>query len=360
MESTFLHSSTTVGDQSFNKGSSQRGKTWRVVKKVMDLGCPYLENLEESVVKEILFSDGEARFRTLQWLVGRFHPRLQELLFAPGTSTTTVHSLTSLLADMGLCSCGDHDLVKGMTSGSKQVRFLGALLDLIIVGGGEDSDLYAPCHRLSAQTDSSCAFLDQLCRSEDLDAIFPTSLSIIPPGIAKATALEVTMDGGRSIIEAKQRGNPPSSTQLAEHLKQLTQQLHSCQERLNQLSQSFTYEPLNPVAMASTEKSLLVSLETLSQLSVNFCHMYEAEIQPWTDRTMPEFNSLGASFKRVNTHREQLEKLITSIGMLQASVQSVDTLTSSPSNHNTQYLRAREAIQQFLEELCGCKQPCVE
>ena len=35
MESTFLHSSTTVGDQSFNKGSSQRGKTWRVVKKVM-------------------------------------------------------------------------------------------------------------------------------------------------------------------------------------------------------------------------------------------------------------------------------------------------------------------------------------
>ena len=34
------------------------------------------------------------------------------------------------------------------------------------------------------------------------------------------------------------RGNPPSSTQLAEHLKQLTQQLHSCQERLDQLSQS--------------------------------------------------------------------------------------------------------------------------
>ena len=59
--------------------------------------------------------------------------------------------------------------------------------------------------RLSAQTDSSCAFLDQLCRSEDLDTILPTYLSIIPPGIAKATALEATMDGGRLGIEAKQK-----------------------------------------------------------------------------------------------------------------------------------------------------------
>ncbi len=46
-----------------------------------------------------------------------------------------------------------------MTSGSKQVRFLGALLDLIIVGGGEDSDLYAPCHRYIQSTEYITGFI---------------------------------------------------------------------------------------------------------------------------------------------------------------------------------------------------------
>ena len=70
-----------------------------------------------------------------------------------------------------------------------------------------------------------------------------------------------------------------------------------------------SYEPLDLVAMENTEKSLLVSLETLSQLSTNFCHTYESEIQAWTDRRAPELTPIGACLKRVNTHRQQVEKV---------------------------------------------------
>ena len=69
------------------------------------------------------------------------------------------------------------------------------------------------------------------------------------------------------------------------------------------------HEPLNPPALENTQKSLLVSLDTLSQLATNFCHTYETEIQPWTDRQAPTFTSLGPCCKRMDTHRGQVEKV---------------------------------------------------
>lgn len=36
------------------------------------MGCPYLEAMEESDAKELLFSSGEARLRLLHWFTGRY------------------------------------------------------------------------------------------------------------------------------------------------------------------------------------------------------------------------------------------------------------------------------------------------
>lgn len=355
---TFLQSSAVVSDQSISKGPAAKEKIWRVVQKAMDMGCPYLENLEESVVKEILFSDGEARFRTLQWLVGRFHPKLQELLFSSGTSTTSIPILTSLLADTGLCSHGDYELVKGSTSVIRQAKFLGALLDLIELGGWDSvgTELYAPNDRLLGRVKASCEFVDQLCRAEELSVVFPTTLSLIPPGIAKATTLENSV-----CSEKKQRNLPPSASQLAEQLREMTRQLQSSQAELDQLSQTHIYESLDPVAMENAEKSLLVSLETLSQLSSDFCHTYEAEIQAWTDRQAPVLTPLGPCFKRVCAHGQQVNKLIRSIDLLQTSLKSLETVKRTPHDHcSDAMLQAKEAIKRCLEVIGSWDNVCAE
>lgn len=39
-------------------------------------GCPYLEGMEESVVRDVVFSAGEARIRIIQWLAARWEPCL--------------------------------------------------------------------------------------------------------------------------------------------------------------------------------------------------------------------------------------------------------------------------------------------
>ena len=41
-----------------------------------------------------------------------------------------------------------------------------------------------------------CHFVDDLCRHEDLSVIFPSSVSLIPPGISLATGNKPMLGGG--------------------------------------------------------------------------------------------------------------------------------------------------------------------
>ena len=69
------------------------------------------------------------------------------------------------------------------------------------------------------------------------------------------------------------------------------------------------YAPLNTSALESCHKSLVVSLNTLSQLIKSFCHGYEVEIQPWTNREPPALTALGPTCKRVDNKKQQLDKV---------------------------------------------------
>ena len=62
-------------------------------------------------------------------------------------------------------------------------------------------------------------------------------------------------------------------------------------------------------ALESCHKSLAVSLSTLSQLIKSFCHSYEVEIQPWTNREPPTLTTLGPTCKRVDIKKQQVDKV---------------------------------------------------
>ena len=54
---------------------------------------------------------------------------------------------------------------------------------------------------------------------------------------------------------------------------------------------------------------LSVSLGTLAQLSVSFCHTYEAEIQPWCNRKAPPLTPLGPLCKRIHNLKSEIDKV---------------------------------------------------
>lgn len=56
-------------------------------------------------------------------------------------------------------------------------------------------------------------------------------------------------------------------------------------------------------------RMMAVSLGTLAQQADSFCHSYETEIQPWTNREAPPLSSLGPLCKRVDLLKSQIDKV---------------------------------------------------
>lgn len=54
---------------------------------------------------------------------------------------------------------------------------------------------------------------------------------------------------------------------------------------------------------------MAVSLGMLAQLSVSFCHTYEAEIQPWCTRQAPPLTPLGPLCKRIHGLKAEIDKV---------------------------------------------------
>ena len=89
----------SLGSQSGEQATSSYSRTTRITQKLIvnstsmlptftpvehsnakhllqATGCPYLEGMEGSVVRDVVFSAGEARIRIIQWLVARWGPCL--------------------------------------------------------------------------------------------------------------------------------------------------------------------------------------------------------------------------------------------------------------------------------------------
>ena len=72
------------------------------------------------------------------------------------------------------------------------------------------------------------------------------------------------------------------------------------------------YEEVNNAVIQGCIKTLAISVRTLTQLVVNFCQSYEAELQPWVGHRMPPaLGPLGMVGKRTTTHWSHISKVPT-------------------------------------------------
>ena len=104
---------------------------------------------------------------------------------------------------------------------------------------------------------------------------------------------------------------------------------------------------VRPEMMESCHKMLSVSLNTLAQLSVSFCHTYEAEIQPWCGRKAPPPTTLGPLCKRVDHLKTEIDKV-------RMCVQIVTILPSVESLSSSQRLKTNYRGPEWCPLLGGC------
>ncbi|CAB3987222.1 Hypothetical predicted protein, partial [Paramuricea clavata] len=179
----------------------------RRVKNIRDklefLGCPHVENVDESWMSELLFKSGEPRLRLIQWLLTRFgHPQLEELLEShqavlSNLTDSRVGKLLFCANLLGLCHDDDVDLITGVSSKSKQLQFFEDVIDMLMVVDNL-SHTYRTAVPATPPADrmlrpktfgeavfDACEYIDLLCRQEDLGELFKEKIHLFPPDIEK-------------------------------------------------------------------------------------------------------------------------------------------------------------------------------
>ncbi|ESO89865.1 hypothetical protein LOTGIDRAFT_234008 [Lottia gigantea] len=323
------------------------------------LGCPYTEGVDESWVLELISKPGEPRIRLLQWLFSKLDSKLNELLDphnAPIESKmdSRIQRLLYVSSTLGLCKYNDVDLIKGITTGSKQCSFVDQLLDLVcIVDVSEDPrakifqspGVVGESSGLSEQYIADCNYVDQLVIDENMSTLFNSKVNLLRPDIYKNIEMKWVEKGFS-------KGIPPSVdiNQLKEKAYTVANNLDRQTVLLQDLTRSCTYSENGSAIVSTTTRTLQVVLSELSQLVVSFTYCYENEMRLWCNKTPPVLTDLGLAFKRVYNVLEQFVEFLKHLDSIHKSYselgQDVKIKVTSKTNL---VLTSQMALENFQE-----------
>eukprot|EP00117_Sycon_ciliatum_P025282 scpid25537/ scgid2107/ len=172
--------------------------------RLESVGCPYVRDVDESWIRELLAQPGDARNRMLIWLFVRFDSSLKAIFDAPGARIGDNEAKRILYVSQlfGLCGANDIDLILGKADKSREEHYWNTLVDLVAVscsasrtGPSSHGDLGSSgvtageshVHILSMDQHfkNNCTLMGALCRQADLDVAFPSAVSLFPPDLLR-------------------------------------------------------------------------------------------------------------------------------------------------------------------------------
>ncbi|XP_052081435.1 HAUS augmin-like complex subunit 7 [Mytilus californianus] len=302
------------------KGNTKSQKLAKSFKDRLDkIGCPYTEGVDDSWITELIFKPGEPRIRLLQWLFSKFDSQLNDLLDPQYASVESkmdsrMQRLLFVGSTLGLCRYDDVDLIRGVTTGSKQAAFMDNLIDLVcIMDTAEDPQnkaLRSPGvvsdeMSLYEQFTSDCNYMDTLMNQEKIGAIFNSRLTLLPADLQRQVEA-AWADQGHT------RENPPKVNvqNLIDSAENLAKDIQRQKEILEELQKKYEYEEEEISEKERVKKTLQLVLTELTHLVTNFSYLYENEMCLWCNKSPPFLSDLGTAFKRVHNLLQQFVAML--------------------------------------------------
>ncbi|PIK56291.1 hypothetical protein BSL78_06819 [Apostichopus japonicus] len=274
------------------------------------LGCPYTDGVDETWISELLFQQGEARIRLLQWLFSRYDIKLSKLLDdqyygSEARLDSRLQKLLSISSMLGLCRPDDIELIRGSASSGKQAAFWDKLLDIVSITdmsedphrkAEQEPGIVSDAMDLQEQFSHDCLFISSLAHQRDLhEAFAPSSQALLPPDL-----LKVIKRRAAEHEETTGKSNPPSLKELDNILAEMKDNVIKSKEQLDDLKTKYKYESGQSHSMETVCQTLKLVLSELAQLITTFVNTFEAEMRPWCNRNPPRLTPLGPSAKRVH------------------------------------------------------------
>ncbi|XP_041350038.1 uncharacterized protein LOC121369187 [Gigantopelta aegis] len=314
--------------------SSKNVRLAKSFKERLDLlGCPYTEGVDASWILEPLFKPGEPRIRLLQWLFVKFDGRLDEILdpsYTPIESQkdSRIQRLLFVASTLGLCKYNDVDLIRGVTSTSKQAAFMDQLLDMVTIMDNADENqtmsfspgIVTQSSSLNEQFTNACLYVDQLADQNQMHTMFKTRFSRLPPDLQKQAEVSWAKKGFT-------KDKPPDVdlSTLLEMANQVAKDVDRQMEILQDLKKNFKFQTEEENSQLDhSSRTLQIRLSDMSQLIVSFSYCYENEMRHWCNKTPPILTDLGVAFKRVYNLLQQFVALLNGLQQIRQSHANLD------------------------------------
>lgn len=312
--------------------SSNISRSKSLKTKLDSLGCPYTEGVEDSWITELLFKPGEARIRLLQWLFSKCDSTLNDILDPQYASVESkmdsrIQRLLYVASTLGLCRYDDVDLIRGVTSASKQAAFMEHLIDLVCIADAaedpqnkllQEPGLVCDAMSLDEQLLHDAAYLNNLGTRCNIEAVFKSSVNFLPPDLQKTVEDNWSQKG-------HQRDKPPRPDlqSIADSALKLAEDMERQKELLEDLKKHYRYQPQDVSHQDAVCRLMSLVLSELSQLITGFTFCYENEMHHWCNKSPPALTQLGPTFKRVHRLLQQFIELFKSLKTIRSSYTSL-------------------------------------
>ncbi|XP_071961083.1 HAUS augmin-like complex subunit 7 [Antedon mediterranea] len=331
--------------------------------RLESLDCPYIEDVDDSWVTELLFQPGESRIRLLQWVFARLDPKLQEMMENSYAASDTrmdsrLQRLLVIASSLGLCKMDDIDLIRGAASSSRQNAFWDQLLDIVCINDASDDHrkhqlaspgMISETMPLQEQLHHDSNLMDSIAKMDSLSAMFETKMNILPPDLMRMINNTAKADG----FADGERPLPPDLKKLQAVAAQLAMDLSAANTQLLHLTQNYNYQKDDDQVVSTVSETMKLILSELAQLITSFSYSFENEMRQWCNKAPPKLTQLGPTFKDVHSSLQQFSVILQGLATVRSSFTNLRSLSTS---HAT----AIQDITPSMDEFALASQVVVE
>ncbi|WAR25294.1 HAUS7-like protein [Mya arenaria] len=246
-----------------------------------------------------------------------------------------IQRLLYVASNIGLCRYDDVDLIRGVVPASRQSSFMEHLIDIVAIADASEDPknklfrepgLVSDAMPLEEQLAHDTAYMNNLCVSGPLDAVFSPRLALLPLDLQKQLEARWAQAGKAGDIKVSK-----PDLQAIENA-------------------ASDYQSLDAGKVETVCRTVSLVLSELFQLITGFTYCYENEMRQWCNKSPPKLTQLGAAFKRVHRLLQQFLQMLQNLGDIR---RSYTALNREPSERLAKLSDTHSLVSAGAEALEG-------
>ncbi|KAM5145922.1 HAUS augmin-like complex subunit 7 [Mantella aurantiaca] len=277
-------------------GGTELRKAEELYERLQKMSCLPLKGVYISgcqSIHELLCTPSGIRLAILEWLCTRIYPPLQEQFstLKESEGEIKVKEMTRLAFELMLCQDGDVDLIKGLAPSSRQLLFVGRLLDIIQMPPNisRDSGLEGSSQGVDE------AYVTYIYENEELlNELFSSphfQATLTPECNPWPADLQPLLKE-----ELQESAHPSEKNSVSQHLEEL----QKISTALHDLKEECTFLNSSVPGSETIIQTLKLAMTDFHQLIAAFTQVYENEFQEHCSHPAPRLSPCGPLFQSVH------------------------------------------------------------